>query len=69
MKTEFNSESLEQYFAFLDNVRESGKINMFGAASVLQEVYGLEKREAREILFQWMDTFGKRHSLSEQNPV
>lgn len=54
-------QDLETYFVFLDEVRESGKINMFGAASVLQEVFGLEKREARDILFQWMDTFGKRN--------
>ena len=46
---------LETYFAFLDQVREDGKINMFGAGAVLQEAFGLEKFEARDILFQWMD--------------
>ena len=63
MKTERDSESLEEYFAFLDSIRESGKINMFGAAPVLQEVYGLNKREARDILLQWMDTFATRHPV------
>lgn len=53
-------EDKETYFLFLDQVRESGKINMFGAASVLQEVFGLDKAESRQILFEWMDTFGKR---------
>lgn len=53
----------EEYFLFLDQIREEGKINMFGAAAVLTEVYGLPKQEARDILFQWMDTFGKRHSV------
>jgi hypothetical protein len=63
MKTELSKEDLEAYFVFLDQVREDGKINMFGAAPVLAEVFGLEKREARDILFQWMDTFGKRQGL------
>lgn len=64
MKTERDSESLEQYFAFLDIIRESGQINMFGAAPVLQEVYGLTRQESRKILLEWMDTFATRHGLT-----
>ena len=64
MKTERDSENLEEYFAFLDIIRESGQINMFGAAPVLAETYGLDKREARDILFQWMDTFAQRHGMT-----
>ena len=52
----------EDIFAFLDNVRESGSINMFGAAPVLQEVFGLDRREAKDILLEWMKTFGERHA-------
>ncbi len=54
----------EELFKFLDNVRESGKINMFGAAPVLQEVYGLSRREARNILLEWIDTFAERQGVS-----
>ena len=57
-KTEIQDK--EFYFLFLDQVRESGKINMFGAAAVLREVFNLSKAESREILFEWMDTFRKR---------
>lgn len=64
MKTEFQEKDLETYFAFLDIIRESGQINMFGAAPVLAETYGLDKREARDILFQWMDTFAQRHGMT-----
>lgn len=56
---------LETYFAFLDQVREDGKINMFGAGAVLQEAFGLEKFEARDILLQWMDTFSARVAAKE----
>ncbi len=53
----------EDIFAFLDNIRESGSINMFGAALVLQEVFGLDRREAKDILLEWMDTFAERHKV------
>jgi hypothetical protein len=53
----------EDIFAFLDNIRESGSINMFGAAPVLQEVFGLDRREAKDILLEWMDTFAERHKV------
>lgn len=48
-------------FEFLDDVRESGAINMFGATPYLQEAFDLDKREAREILVEWMQTFAERH--------
>ena len=57
----------EDIFAFLDNVRESGSINMFGAAPVLQEVFGLDRREARDMLLEWMDTFAERQGMKNGN--
>jgi len=42
---------------FLNELRESGKTNMFGAGVFLQEEFGLEKREAREVLKEWMENF------------
>ena len=46
-----------EYKEFLDDLRESGVTNMFGAAPYLEEEFGLEKREARAILSQWMREF------------
>lgn len=37
-------------FDFLDNLRDDGSINMFGAAPVIQEVFELTKTESRQIL-------------------
>jgi len=48
---------MDVYFEFLNDLRESGKINMFGAAPVLVEVFGIDKYEAREILSAWMKSF------------
>lgn len=51
---------MEDYFEFLNDLRESGQINMFGAAPVLQEVFGLGRIEAREVLAAWMESFTQR---------
>lgn len=49
----------KEYKEFLDELRESGETNMFGAGIYLQEEFGLEKREAREVLSNWMKNFEK----------
>jgi hypothetical protein len=46
-------------FEFLDNLRESGQINMFGASPVIAEVFGLDKKLSREVVSAWMKNFGK----------
>ena len=54
------------YFKFLNDLRDSGKTNMFGAAPYLQSAFDLEKREAREILTRWMKSFSE--SIAEGLP-
>ena len=41
-------------FQFLNQLRASGSINMFGASPVLAEVFGISSKEARTVLSQWM---------------
>jgi hypothetical protein len=41
-------------FSFLDNVRESGMTNMMFGSKLLQENFGLEKKEARFVHILWM---------------
>lgn len=53
---------MEEYFEYLDVLRESGVTNMFGAGFYLQEEFGLDRYEARDILTKWMQTFGERHA-------
>ena len=65
---EFFSKPLEEnvdkkYSDFLVALRDSGITNMFGAAPYLQSEFGLDKREAREVLANWMRSFGE--SLEE----
>ena len=52
---------MEEYFEFLDALRESGATNMFGAGIYLEREYGMDRREARDVLKQWMETYEERH--------
>jgi hypothetical protein len=49
----------KKYSDFLLALRDSGVTNMFGAAPYLQTEFGLDKREAREILANWMKSFNE----------
>jgi hypothetical protein len=51
----------EQVNVFLDDLRESGAINMFGAAPYVADAFGVSKYEARDLVIKWMETFGERH--------
>mgnify|MGYP000052596726 CR=1 FL=1 len=42
---------------FLDDLRESGATNMFGAGPYVQRRFGVDKREAQAIVMEWMDSF------------
>jgi len=49
----------EKYFNFLDGLRESGKINMFGARPYLMQEFGLDKDKAAQVMADWMTSFGQ----------
>lgn len=51
----------DAHLEYLDKLRDSGRINMFGAAPHLSFFFGVSKPESREILSYWMETFGTRH--------
>jgi len=50
-----------EYYQYLDNLRDSGVTNMFGASSYLVDEFDLEPKEARRILAEWMRTYSERH--------
>tara|TARA_Y100001956_G_C3981535_1_gene125334 strand:- start:116 stop:283 length:168 start_codon:yes stop_codon:yes gene_type:complete len=45
------------YFIFLDELRESGVTNMFGAVPYLMDEFVLDKDEALNILSKWMESY------------
>jgi hypothetical protein len=44
----------QQYFDFLEDLRQSGETNMFGASPYLQAAFSLTKDEATQICSRWM---------------
>jgi hypothetical protein len=50
-----------EMFKFLDDLRESGVVNMFGATPYIQREFGLSRAEASKVLTSWMETFDERH--------
>jgi hypothetical protein len=46
-----------EYFSLLDEIRESGEMNMFGAPSWLVENCDLTRTQAKEVFFDWTETF------------
>ena len=52
MENEDPEETLEQALEYLDGLRESGRINMFGAASWLEEEFSFPKQVAKFALLQ-----------------
>ena len=46
-----------EYYEYLDALRESGVVNMFGAGAYLENQFGLSKSEARTILIAWMEQY------------
>jgi len=54
-------ESWNKYFEFLDDVRDSGVTNMFGASEYLEQNFNLNHMDAIVVLTLWMKTFSQRH--------
>ena len=43
----------QEWFAILDDLRESGVMNMFGAPRWLNEEFGIPMHQAKEIFTAW----------------
>ena len=55
---------IEAHLEYLDDLRESGITNMFGAAPYLQQEFDIPMNEAKLILSYWMKTFGERQKVA-----
>ena len=55
---------IEEHLEYLDELRESGDTNMFGARPYLMDEFPeLEEKQASKILSYWMKTFSERHNI------
>jgi len=58
-ENEIDKEMERMQFSYLNDLRDSGVTNMFGAGPYLEQEFSLGKREARTILGKWMRTFSE----------
>jgi hypothetical protein len=57
-----DEQTKEEVFEFLDDLRETGVTNMYGATSYIVAAFGfINKKTAGELLAEWMTTFHERH--------
>ena len=49
----------EAIFKYLEALRDSGAINMWGAGAYLERDFGLSRREAKTMLLDWFESFRK----------
>ena len=48
---------VDERWVFLEALRRSGVVNMFGAGPFLEAEFGLSGREARAVLLDWMKNY------------
>jgi len=63
---DYDFEQLVEAFEYLDCLRESGAVNMFGAASYIAEDLGHDKRTARDLASMWMKSFDGETSVEDR---
>jgi len=51
----------DQVFAFLDALRDSGKVNMFGAGPYVQEAFDFSRQQAKQYVLAWMKSYNNVH--------
>lgn len=54
-------EQVHEMFLWLDDVRGSGIVNMFGAYPLLAEAFSIPRPLARQVWTAWAQSFGTRH--------
>lgn len=55
-----------KYYEYLDVLRDTGVTNMYGAGPYLENAFALDKKTARAILLDWMQTFTARFPRKDE---
>ena len=56
-------------FNFLNDLRDSGKVNMFGARPYIIKTFGTGEKKSSEILILWMKNFEERREWNEGDEI
>ncbi len=61
-----SAEQVREMFIWLDDLRGSGMVNMFGAPPLLAEAFTLDPPVARKVWAAWSKTFAMRHGAAKE---
>ena len=53
----------DEHLEYLDELRESGVTNMYGAGAYIERDFELSQDESRKVVTYWMHTFSERHAV------
>lgn len=53
------AKTTNKYWLYLEELRRSGAVNMFGAVPYLMDEFGISHREASDILVDWMRHYSR----------
>lgn len=53
------TEQEKEMFDYLNDLRDSGATNMFGASPYLVDEFDIDKYEARKVLSKWMENYSE----------
>lgn len=56
---------MNKYYDYLNELRDSGEINMWGASPYLQEEFDLTRQEAKSIFLAWIRSFNSTSGEKE----
>ena len=54
---QFESIPQSEWNKFLDDLRDSGQMNMFGAVGYIERVFSIPRSIAKNIFYQWTETY------------
>jgi hypothetical protein len=57
----------DDHLEYLDDLRDSGVTNMFGAGAYISDEFGETRNVANKILSYWMESFDERHPRGEES--
>lgn len=61
-----NEVNREEVYNFLDNLRDSGITNMFGAVPFISEMFEVSSETAKQLLKSWMETYSERKANTQK---
>lgn len=53
------TEQEQEVFVYLNDLRDSGFTNMFGASSYIENDFDIDIKDARKLLSTWMNNFNE----------